>query len=64
MSGAVFSVREWCERNRISRGMFYKLARQGEAPRTFRVGLRRLISVEADAEWRRAREDSEKGDAE
>jgi hypothetical protein len=40
----------------ISRSLFYILDRRGEAPKTFRVGKRRLVSPEADLEWRRERE--------
>jgi predicted site-specific integrase-resolvase len=53
---SAFTIREWCERNRISRSLFYILDRRGEAPHTFRVGKRRLVSPEADVEWRRERE--------
>jgi hypothetical protein len=51
-----FTLTEWCEHRRISPGMFYKLAQQGLAPRTYYVGNRRHVSGEADAEWLRARE--------
>ena len=56
MQQSAFTVSEWCERNRISRSLFYILDRRGEAPRTFRVGKRRLITAKADAEWIRERE--------
>lgn len=49
-----FSVREFCARNRISIQLFYKF--RSEMPATFTVGTRRLISREAAAAWRRARE--------
>jgi hypothetical protein len=53
---ACFSVREFCTAHGISDHMFFKLQRQGLAPRTMRVGARTLITVEAAAEWRRERE--------
>jgi hypothetical protein len=53
---SAFTISEWCERNRISRSLFYILDRRGEAPHTFRIGKRRLISAEADIVWRRERE--------
>lgn len=53
MEQSTFTISEWCERNRISRSLFYILDRRGEAPHTFRVGKRRLVSCEADVEWRR-----------
>jgi predicted DNA-binding transcriptional regulator AlpA len=56
MQQSAFTISEWCETKRISRSLFYILDRKGEAPRTFRVGKRQLISAESDAEWIRERE--------
>jgi hypothetical protein len=36
--------------------MFYKLHAEGLAPRTHNVGVKRLISPQADAEWLQQRE--------
>jgi hypothetical protein len=52
----VYTVSEFCHQHQISVGMYYKLRAAGLAPREMRVGRRRFISVEAAAEWRRARE--------
>ncbi|WP_338822734.1 hypothetical protein WDM22_02090 [Bradyrhizobium septentrionale] len=49
-----FSIREFCRRNRISVQSFYKF--RTEMPDTFRVGTRVLVSKEAAARWRAARE--------
>ena len=46
------SVPEFCEAFRISRDFYYKLKRQGRAPREMKLGNRTLISLEAAAEWR------------
>jgi predicted DNA-binding transcriptional regulator AlpA len=35
----------------ISRSFFYKLAAQGEAPNTFKMGNRTRISEEANRYW-------------
>jgi hypothetical protein len=51
-----YSVDEFCARHRISPQLFYKLKPQGLMPVTFNVGARVLISREAAAAWRRARE--------
>jgi hypothetical protein len=51
-----YSVDEFCARHRISPQLFYKLKPQGLMPATFNVGTRVLISKEAAAAWRRARE--------
>lgn len=50
------SVREFCAAHSISEDMFHKLRRIGGAPRVMKVGRRTLVSVEAAAAWRRARE--------
>jgi hypothetical protein len=52
------SVDEFCARHRISPQLFYKLKPQGLMPVTFNVGTRVLISREAAAAWRRARENA------
>jgi len=52
--GDAYSVAEFCARHRISVQLFYKNRKQ--MPRTFNVGARVLISREAAAAWRRARE--------
>jgi predicted DNA-binding transcriptional regulator AlpA len=50
------SIDEFCAAHGISRSMFYKLEKQGLAPRVMYVGSRRLISDEAGADWRRLME--------
>jgi hypothetical protein len=50
------TVAEWCAARRLSRAMFYKLARLGLGPVTYRVGTRRFISHEADAAWQAEQE--------
>jgi hypothetical protein len=53
---AVYTIGEFCDAHRISRGMVYLLWAQGAGPKWFNVGTRRLISDEAAAQWRRERE--------
>ena len=50
------SIREFCASHGISEGLYFKLKKQGEGPRELKVGARTLVSIEAAAEWRRARE--------
>lgn len=50
------SIPEFCRRNQISVGMYFKIARDGDGPRIMKVGRRTLISREAAEEWRRERE--------
>jgi len=50
------SIREFCRLHGISEDQFYKMKREGWGPITMKVGSRTLISHEAAAEWRRARE--------
>ena len=52
-----FSVAAFCESHDITPNLFYRALREGWAPRTMLVGSRRLISVEAAAEWRRVMEE-------
>jgi hypothetical protein len=50
------SIREFCRLHGISEDQFFKMAREKWGPRTMKVGARTLVSHEAAAEWRRARE--------
>lgn len=59
-----YSLAEFCRRHGISLQLFYKLIQQGTAPAIFRVGTRVLVSKEAAAEWRRARERATAAEAE
>lgn len=52
------SVEAFCKAHDISRSFFYKLASEGKAPRTMKVGRRTLISSEAAREWRASMETS------
>ena len=49
--GGAFGIAKFCQRNDISRALFYKLDAQGKAPRTIKVGRRRLITPDAEREW-------------
>jgi hypothetical protein len=51
-----YSIREFCRRNSLTAYLFYKLQREGQAPKVMIVGGRKLISAEAAAKWRKARE--------
>jgi hypothetical protein len=51
-----YSIAEWCRRRRISRGLFYKMLRDGSGPKTMRLNKRRTITHEADAAWQAQRE--------
>ncbi len=51
-----YSVQDFCREHGISRGLFYKLLRQGLGPNIIKVGRRTLISHEAAREWRRRME--------
>jgi hypothetical protein len=48
-----YTVGEFCEVERISRSMLYKLWSQGKGPRFYQVGTVRRISQEARIEWQR-----------
>jgi hypothetical protein len=50
------SIHAFCILHGISEDMYFKMQREGWGPVVMRVGSRTLISCEAAAEWRRARE--------
>ena len=54
--GGSYTVEAWCKHRGISRSMFYLLAKQGKAPRSYSVGARRFVTVEADLAWLHDRE--------
>ena len=56
------SILEFCKAHGISEGFFYKLKKHGEGPREMKVGARTLITLEAAADWRRARENHHRQD--
>jgi hypothetical protein len=51
-----YSILEFCRRHGISHGTYYNLKKSGLGPREAHVLRRILISKEAAADWRRARE--------
>jgi excisionase family DNA binding protein len=51
-----FSIDEWCQLHGFSRSFFYKLAAQGEGPKTFKCGRCTRISEAAATEWVASRE--------
>jgi predicted DNA-binding transcriptional regulator AlpA len=56
MDKLAYSISEFCALHGISRSAFYKARDAGQAPKLMRLGTRVLVSREAAAEWRRARE--------
>jgi predicted DNA-binding transcriptional regulator AlpA len=51
-----FTIAEFCKAYRISRTAYFRLRAGGKAPREIHVGRRVVISREAVADWRTARE--------
>ncbi len=49
------TIDEFCRAHRISRGGFYLLAKNGEAPATFKIGRHVRISEQAARDWLAAR---------
>ena len=58
MPRLALTIRQFCEAFSISEAFYYKLRRQGQGPREMELGARKLISIEAAAEWRRLREEA------
>lgn len=50
------SIPQFCRRNSISQAHYFALKKRGEGPDEIRVGRRVLITAEARARWRAARE--------
>lgn len=50
-----YTLREWCELEKVSRDTFYRLRRQGTAPAIMRVRSKILITHAAALAWREAR---------
>ena len=55
-NGGASTVREFCTAHRISHAFYYVMKAEGWGPREMWAGTRVLISPEAAADWRRARE--------
>jgi predicted DNA-binding transcriptional regulator AlpA len=51
-----FSIDQWCAAHGFSRSFFYKMQKQGNGPRVFKVGASTRISAAAAAEWLAERE--------
>jgi hypothetical protein len=49
-----FTIAEFCEMHRISRSWLYGEWRAGRGPKVKQVGVKKIITVEAAAEWRAA----------
>ena len=60
---STYSVNEFCHEHGISRGLFYRLLREGGGPRVIKAGRRTLISREAAEDWRRRMETAGAGEA-
>jgi hypothetical protein len=52
-SRAAFTVSEFCDAHRISRSKLYQMWAAGAGPRYMQVGAKKIISVEAAADFRR-----------
>ena len=48
-----YTIRGFCEAEKLSRAMLYRLWSEGKGPRWFCIGSHRRISHEARTEWRR-----------
>lgn len=48
---ASMTLKEWLDKHRISRSMFYKMRDDGLTPRTFMIGNSIRISARADRVW-------------
>jgi hypothetical protein len=49
-----FTIAEFCEAHRVSRSWLYQEWKAGRGPKVKQVGVKKLITAEAAAEWRNA----------
>src|SRR5262245_61474916 len=54
----LYTIETFCDANAMSESTYYALKRDGLGPREIKIGKKILISPEAEAEWRREREDN------
>jgi predicted DNA-binding transcriptional regulator AlpA len=52
----VYDLAEFCAAHKLSRSSFYELAREGQAPKIFKIGSSIRITQESAAAWRAQRE--------
>lgn len=52
----VLTVKEFCDMHKISKSLFQKLKKKGEAPRIISTGGKFLITKSAVIEWRKIME--------
>ena len=46
-----YSIPEWCELRRVCRATYYNRKKLGRAPRSIKIGNKRIITAEEDAAW-------------
>ena len=56
MEQVAFTVKEFCTAHRISKTLFYDLAKRGTGPVITKVGRKTIVSVESAKEWQRRME--------
>jgi hypothetical protein len=53
---AAYTIKEFCTAHRIHHDTYYRMQRAGFGPEIMKVGKKTLISIEAAAAWREARQ--------
>lgn len=56
MEPQAYTIEEFCRSHGFSRAHYFNLQKDGLGPRVMRLGSRVVISKEAAADWRQARE--------
>jgi hypothetical protein len=56
MTEPSLKIKEFCQIEKISKGAFYELDRNGKAPLTYWIGTTRRITPESHQKWRTERE--------
>jgi hypothetical protein len=57
----VFTITQFCARNKIGRSLYYTLQRAGRGPDEMELGGAKRISAEAEIRWRARMESKAEG---
>ncbi len=52
MTPEAYSIQQFCDVHGFSRGLFFKMMKDGRGPKVVKLGRRTIITKESAAEWR------------
>jgi len=57
---SAYTIAQFCERNQISQAHYFNLKKRKQGPREIRAGKSVRISLDAEADWQRDRENDQR----